>query len=83
MTSLASGILSNITYSYYGQISPNGNQIIAKTQAAYQALLSAYYYSSQYCVPNTNGTSTTSYYNSTSDQGMFVPSTNTSSYNLY
>jgi len=35
MTSLSNGILSNITYSYIGQISPNGNQFIATTQAAY------------------------------------------------
>ena len=76
-------MLSNITYSYIGQISPNGNQFIATTQAAYQAPISEYYYSTQYCVPNTNGNSTTSYYNSTSDQGIFVPSTNTSSFNVY
>ena len=49
----------------------------------YNALITAYYLALQNCVPNTNAASTTSFYNSTSDMGMFTTPSNSSTYQAY
>jgi len=55
----------------------NGTTIIATSQAAYNALFSGLYLSGQQCLPSTNGASTATFYNSTSDMGAYVNSANT------
>ena len=60
------------------------NNIYALTQAAYNALFGvAYQFTTQYCLPNTNAETTTSFYNSTGDFGIFTTSANTSNVNAY
>ena len=75
---------SQVFSTYQSSIVVTNTNIYALTQAAYNALIGAAYQStSQYCLPNTNGYTTSSFYNSTGDEGAFTTSSNTSVLTTY